>query len=144
MQQIPKVHCGFRAFKADAHHAVYGHDNTPHQLHVVCPTCGSKAEARNSRWVHAKAGAFEVRCPACLYRRLGLAYSELPPLYYRVSVGRTELWAWNRDHLMELLSILNDPHVRGASIIRVYVRREWLIRRRALAKAINTKLRQAA
>ena len=143
MQQASKVHPGFRGFHADAHHAVYEHDNTPHELHVTCPACARKAIARNSRWVNAKAGVFEVRCSSCLFRKSGFPYQELPPLFYRVGARGTELWAWNRSHLEELLSFLESPHARQSSILRSYVRREWLLRRRALVKAIRARLRAA-
>jgi hypothetical protein len=136
----PKRHVGFRPWTADARHIIYEHDNTPHSLDVVCPRCGRLAFARNRDWVGSKQGSFEVRCSHCPLRQSQVPYQELPALFYRAAARGAELWAWNREHLLQLLSFLENPHLKGASAHRAYVRRDWLIRRKSLAKAIRAML----
>jgi hypothetical protein len=38
------------------------------------------------------------------------------------------LWAWHREHLLQVLSFFENLHLKGASSHRAYVRRDWLIR----------------
>ena len=142
LRGAPKKHGAFRGGSGGAHE----HDQTPPQLHVVCPTCAKRAVARHRGWTNPQRGEFEIRCPECLFRKSGVAYRDLPPLYYRVAARGSELWAWNREHLTQLLEILEAPSHRKNSlpIARLFVRREWLLRRKEMAKAIRRELLPAA
>lgn len=141
----PKSHVGFCRWDASCRHGVYEHMHVPAVLHVVCPTCKRRASARCAQWVGTALGSLEVRCPHCMFRKAGYQRDGLQ-LFYRLQARGHELWAWNRQHLVELLSCLQ---ARGASrhtlpFSRHYVRREWLIHRQAFAKAIARVLNAGA
>ena len=115
----------------------------PVQLHVVCPTCGRRAVARIG-W--SSDNAYEIRCSKCMFRRTGVEYSKLPPLFYRVAARGSELWAWNRDHLLDILKALEAPSAQKnrLPVARIFARREWLRHRTEFAKQIRRELRDAA
>jgi len=121
-----------------AHHATYDHIYVPPTLDVRCSSCGCKAVAKTSA-PNGSEAHFEVRCQSCPRIDVNVSYRCLPPLYYRVGVRGRELWAWNREHLTDLLSILENPSSRQnrGSSARSYVRREWLMHRAQFAKAIR-------
>jgi hypothetical protein len=82
---------------------------------------------------------FAVKCLSCVFRAAEVSFDTLPPLFYQGSARGSGLWAWNRDHLLFLRSYLHSPHSREGkkSWYSVYVRREWLLRRHSLVKAID-------
>ena len=120
----------------------YGHVHVPAYRHVRCPSCTARATVRGPNLLQQ----YELRCPKCLARKGGLLQDQLPPLYYSISVATRELWAWNREHLAELLEYLRAPGYsrRNKPLMRYFVRREWLLHRRQFAKAIEHRLRDDA
>jgi hypothetical protein len=143
--RVPKVHVGFVEWGASSRHGVYEHVHIPHLLHVVCPTCGRRASARSAQWAGTAIGAFEVRCSHCMFRKGGYEREALK-LFYRLQARGKELWAWNRQHLMDLLVCLQSRGIPRSSLpfSRNYVRREWLVHRHAFAKEIHRVLRAGA
>jgi len=96
----------------------YGHDSRARDLEVVCPRCGGRARAFKPS--EEKGGVivgdlspawnvadWRVSCVACPYRADGVAYQTLPELFWQFAVGRTHVWAWNRDHLTFLATYLD-------------------------------------
>jgi hypothetical protein len=80
-------------------------------------------------------------CPSCGFHRVGLPYEGLPPLYYSLQVSSLGFWAWNREHLKMLFSILRGDSVTGHPYesLAAYVRKEWLQQsgRRKIVKVIQ-------
>jgi hypothetical protein len=140
--RIPKTHVGFEGWDWMSHHTHYGHVHVPDYRHVRCPTCNQRATVRCPSLLQH----YEIRCPKCLLRKAEVSESKLPPLYYSVGVAARELWAWNREHLAELLEYLQSPGYsrRNKPLMRYFIRREWLLHRRQFAKAIEHRLRNDA
>ena len=89
-------------------HIRYDHKSRPKILDVACPSCGSKAiaskpseESLEGVVVADLSPSFpindwQIRCVECTYRKSGVAYNNLPALYF--SGGSFDTWAWNSDH----------------------------------------------
>jgi hypothetical protein len=141
MVNEPKNHIGYTKWDWHAHHIFYHHGFDPGYLHVRCSSCGKRATAKG--WLHGK---YVVRCVTCISERNAVSYAQLPQLYYRVSIGTHELWAWNRDHLVEIRNdLLKINHGTKQKITksrsRFFLRREWLLKRHSFAKAISRFLK---
>ena len=135
--------------ESHASHVRYGHGLIPRLLHVSCPKCGAMASATNTRahpdslfvgfGLHQESWA--LICPACPHRSSQLEYKELPSLFWRVNAGGTELWSWNRDHLIMLRRLLSGEVIASDPYepLATYARREWLLDRNRgpLVKAIS-------
>lgn len=78
-----------------------------------------------------------------MLRRSQVRYSALPPLHFRVNARGCELWAWNRDHALEILECLRKRSVglRRKPLARFYLRKEWLRYREDFSVAIERILR---
>ncbi len=119
-------------------HRRYGHSARPSLLHVLCPSCGARADARKASedpdvvlvgdlspgWNLAD---WNVTCQRCPFRLPQLAYADLPPLFYRIDRAGVELWAWNRDHLVFLEAYLSSRDVSDHPLrwLGAYVKGEW-------------------
>ena len=134
----PKAHAGYRKWGWWDHHLAYDHRLVPEILDVVCPKCAAEATASRPD----PGGAYSVACLRCAYRAKEVPYNALPPLFFRVAARGHVLWAWNRVHLQFLRDYLNAPHLTEAkaSPYSEYIRRDWLVRRRAFVKAIDRLL----
>jgi hypothetical protein len=78
-----------------------------------------------------------------MLKRAHVRYSALPPLHFRVQARGRELWAWNRDHALEILQCLRNRNVglRRKPLERFYLRKEWLRYREDFSIAIERRLR---
>lgn len=140
MRQINqrKVHPASTSWDSWSHHLIYDHGYVPNSLGVSCPRCESEAVAKRA----APREPYSITCLSCPYRAVTIAFENLPPLFYKVAEPGTELWAWNREHLLFLRDYLKSPHspLLRRDIYGPYVRREWLLKRRALVRAIGRRL----
>jgi hypothetical protein len=136
-----KKHPGTSEWGWWARHLTYDHGHIPVNLDVQCPSCGQKAIARTTA-ANGRDSIFDLRCNTCFAAKAAVPYAKLPPLFYRIAASGRELWAWNREHLAQLLSILEHPSdtKNRGSLTRSFVRREWLVHRRQFAKAIRRVL----
>jgi hypothetical protein len=137
-------------------HVRYAHGLFPRRLEVVCPRCSSLAaativsKAPGDRFIETfyRHGAWEIACASCTYRSADTVYEDLPPLFWRVEVAGTDLWAWNRDHLLMLKKLLSREPIESDpyAFLATYARREWLrgSRREALVSAIERVLASPA
>ncbi len=134
-------------------HVRYDHRRRARDLHLRCPKCddlafaGKTSERNQGLLVHDLAGTWhlsdwQVQCTTCLYRIADCSYDALPDLYYRVSARGVELWAWNRDHLQMLHQLLSGEDVSAHSYgsLATYAHRDWLLKKKALAKAVEVAL----
>lgn len=85
---------------------------------------------------------WETSCPSCPYRATGLSYDALPALFWRFTVRRSEVWAWNRDHLAFLAAFLVKEDVRRHpySWFAAYVPGVWKRNGKVIALKIRDRL----
>jgi DNA-directed RNA polymerase subunit RPC12/RpoP len=146
MRRVPRPNCGYTAWDRDLHHTIFDHVCRPSMLHVKCIRCGTRAKAM---LLSTYRDTYAVRCVQCSSIKPNVSYESLPPLYYRVSIGLTELWAWNREHLLLIYASLTRRNLGtkqklSTARTRFYLRREWLLKRERFAKAIERFLSEDA
>ena len=136
-------------------HIRYEHASRAKRLHVRCPKCNSRAEARQPSQTEIGVIAGDcsipwlsddwvIVCEHCMWRVSNLSYSQLPNLFYQVEARGNILWAWNRDHLSMLRQLLAGEDVSGHPYewFATFARREWLQKknRKYFLKEINRTL----
>ncbi len=139
----------------DLTHLRYDHNARPRELDVACPRCTASCRAlkpsergrpvvvmdMDPTWNKPD---WRFGCSECGLSKEGIAYKDLPPLYYQVEVAGVRLWAWNREHLALLAMVLNSESVDGHPYewFATYAKREWLqgSARAALLRAVRKKL----
>ena len=134
-------------------HVRYDHRSRARILHVACPRCQRRAEAKKESELEKgnvigdTEGTWELSdwsivCHACPFRQSSLAYEQLPDLFCRLDIRGIAIWAWNFDHLQMLLRLLNHESIDGDPYrwFATYAHGDWL--RESNRSAIVKKLRQ--
>ncbi|WP_143484380.1 hypothetical protein [Pseudoalteromonas piscicida] len=140
-------------------HVRYDHSSRPTLLHLSCPKCNGRCLSRkqsesadkiiagdcNTAW---HTDDWMVLCESCTYRIHGLAYEELPPLYYQVSARGHNLWAWNKQHLLMLKKLINAKSIKDDPYewFATYAHKSWIKKknRAAFVNAINKFMANSA
>jgi hypothetical protein len=135
----------------------YGHVTRPTAIALVCPRCGGHALATQPAYASGILAAgdcsqqwgepWTVACQRCPYRIEGLDWDHmlgLSKLYFSAIVGGVELWAWNREHLRMIRTVLEGRPLLGDpfAYLATYLRGEWLrrSRRERFARAARAML----
>jgi hypothetical protein len=138
-------------------HARYAHNCRPRDLELQCPRCGALAiakkpsEAREPLLIGDLSPGWSLpdwclTCSACLYRKEGLAFDDLPQPYWHVEVGDIGVWSWNRDHMVFIAEYLdgkaspNHPYAWFGS----YIPGTWKRRAADVSRAIIARLNVTA
>ena len=118
-------------------HVRYGHTSRPRLIEVVCPSCGCLAQATKPSESAFKGEIvgdlspsyhiddWRIVCLSCPKRMDGLAYKELPKLFY--SEGELGVWAWNTDHANCIIDYLSNKDTSNNPYhwFMTYVRGNW-------------------
>ncbi|MFL0798703.1 MAG: hypothetical protein K6L73_14570 [Cellvibrionaceae bacterium] len=118
-------------------HVRYGHFSRPRVIEVVCPSCGALASASKPSEREFKSEVvgdlsptnslndWEVVCTSCPKRISGLAYKDLPGLFY--SAGELDTWAWNTEHMNCILLCLRRENTESNPYhwFMTYVHGKW-------------------
>ena len=120
-------------------HVRYDHSSRPRVLDVVCPKCRSRAtsykdsELEKGHLIGDLAGTWHledwnIKCLSCSFRKSNTKYTQLPPPYYKVTARDIELWAFNHDHFLMLLRLLDGEDIAGEPYewFATYAHRDWL------------------
>lgn len=127
------------------------HCLVPPLIELRCPKCGGilscehpvNAEGYSdtpSGWWR-KSGEdknFVARCQSCFFTKKHLSYFDLPllgELYFQSSVGTSNFWAWNHEHLQMLLAYLENEKTYSS---------RWLIYQRFIPSAWKKTARRGA
>ncbi len=126
-------------------HVRYAHSSRPAKIDVKCPRCGflARAEKDSEKGRGAVIGDlapswnlsdWRVTCLSCPLRLEGLAYAELPALFYSLD----GVWAWNRGHLSALLRYLRREPLPDEPYawLMAYVPGEWKRHKASTAKLL--------
>lgn len=136
-------------------HVRYSHEVGVTSLAIVCPGCGQYAEAKNcaegasgvvishlsAAWA---AAAWTAHCQTCVWRATGLTRAAVMQQALYFTSPYHDFWAWNREHLVWLLRVLQrvDARTDNYAQLRTYVPGHWLSARRRYARIAQRILLQ--